>query len=176
MSWIAGTWSSIPTWSTQRAECFPWSPLCKALLIEKSATNRALKSTGPWTWDVRRRKKLVPHLLTTIFIAANEHLVLRHFDRWVVIVPFNMEREAMNFISQIMRAASGMKINMCDPYVHKIRDDNMGNYINAIDEVLSRQLPDILICMVNNNRSDRYSAIKKKCCVERSGINLVLFI
>lgn len=131
-----------------------------------------------WTMNLRcaTQKKFVPHLLTTIFIAANEHLVLRHFDRWVVIVPFNMEREAMNFISQIMRAASGMKINMCDPYIHKIRDDNMGNYINAIDEVLSRQLPDILICMVNNNRSDRYSAIKKKCCVERSGIYSIIYL
>jgi aubergine len=75
----------------------------------------------------------------------------------------------MHFIGQILQAARGMSVNMCDPYVHKIRDDTMGTYINAIEEVLSRQTPEILICMVSNNRSDRYSAIKKKCCVERSG-------
>jgi hypothetical protein len=59
--------------------------------------------------------------------------------------------------------------HVCDPFVHKIRDDTMGTYINAIEEVLSRQQPDILVCMVSNNCSDRYSAIQKKCCVERTG-------
>lgn len=76
----------------------------------------------------------------------------------------------MQFIGQILQAARGMKINMCDPYVHKIKDDTIGEYIEAIENVLSRQTPDILVCMISNNRSDRYSAIKKKCLVERSGI------
>jgi aubergine len=101
--------------------------------------------------------------------SGNPLLVQGKFDRWVAIVPYNVEREAMQFIGQILQAARGMHVNMCEPFVHKIRDDTTGNYINAIEEVLSRQSPDILVCMVSNNRSDRYSAIKKKCCVERSG-------
>ncbi|XP_059490462.1 piwi-like protein Siwi [Neocloeon triangulifer] len=101
-------------------------------------------------------------------LRANEMLAAGRMERWVVIIPSFMVREARQFVNQILQAARGMSLNITEPYVHDIRDDSIATYVNAIEQILSRQLPDILVCMVSNNRPDRYAAIKKKCCVERA--------
>jgi len=56
-----------------------------------------------------------------------------------------------------------------DPYLEEIENDSQGVYVNAIDSILSRRVPDILLCFVSNSRGDRYSAIKKRCSIERNG-------
>lgn len=48
-----------------------------------------------------------------------------------------------------------------------LRDDRIPSYINGIENCCGRD-PQMLLCVVPNNRSDLYSAIKKKCCVERA--------
>lgn len=40
--------------------------------------------------------------------------------------------------------------------------------MEALDEVISHMSPQLIMCIVPNNRSDRYAAIKKKCCVDRA--------
>lgn len=56
---------------------------------------------------------------------------------------------------------------MDQPTVQTIRDDRPGTYSEALERILSKTVPQMVLCVVSNNRSDRYSAIKKKCCVDR---------
>lgn len=56
---------------------------------------------------------------------------------------------------------------MRQPTTHFIRDDRPGTYSEQLEQVLSKRIPQLIFCVVSNNRSDRYSAIKKKCCVDR---------
>lgn len=56
---------------------------------------------------------------------------------------------------------------MGHPEIHSIRDDRPGTYSETLERILSKKIPQLVFCVVSNNRSDRYSAIKKKCCVDR---------
>jgi aubergine-like protein len=49
----------------------------------------------------------------------------------------------------------------------KISDDRTDSYLRALDEFLNMD-PRLIMCIVPNNRADRYSAIKKRTCVDRS--------
>lgn len=40
------------------------------------------------------------------------------------------------------------------------------SYLDCIEGILKNK-PTMIMCIVPNNSADRYSAIKKKCCVDR---------
>lgn len=40
------------------------------------------------------------------------------------------------------------------------------SYLDCIESILKSN-PTMIMCIVPNNSADRYSAIKKKCCVDR---------
>lgn len=54
-----------------------------------------------------------------------------------------------------------------DPFVFELRDDSPAEYANMLERVKSQVNPLLIFCVTSNNRGDRYSAIKKKCCVDR---------
>lgn len=60
-----------------------------------------------------------------------------------------------------------MKFYISQPTVIDMRDDNASTYADMLEDVTSRQNPMLILCVASNNRIDRYSAIKKKCCVDR---------
>lgn len=66
-----------------------------------------------------------------------------------------------------MKVAGGISFEVRQPLTHFIRDDRPGTYSETLERILSKQIPQLVFCVVSNNRSDRYSAIKKKCCVDR---------
>lgn len=45
--------------------------------------------------------------------------------------------------------------------------DSAGEYSRALDNT-AKYDPQLIMCIVSNNRADRYSAIKKKCCVDNA--------
>ncbi|XP_065335975.1 piwi-like protein Siwi [Cloeon dipterum] len=104
----------------------------------------------------------------TAKLRSNPLLVGVKMERWIAIVPRPIQQESMSFISLILQAARGMFMGMSEPLVHYINDDSVSTYLNEIENVLSRAVPDILLCMVSTNRADRYAAIKKKCCIDRA--------
>ena len=60
-----------------------------------------------------------------------------------------------------------MGFNIGQPKYYEMRDDNVNTYAQAIEDVKSKTNPQLILCVASNNRGDRYSAIKKKCCVDR---------
>lgn len=53
------------------------------------------------------------------------------------------------------------------PYVHLIHDDKANTYAETLEFLFTKSTPDLMFCVVSNNRIDRYTAIKKKCCIDR---------
>lgn len=53
------------------------------------------------------------------------------------------------------------------PQTQYLREDKSSTYAELLEGILSKNTPDLVFCIVSNNRSDRYAAIKKKCCVDR---------
>ncbi|XP_043599743.1 piwi-like protein Siwi isoform X2 [Bombus pyrosoma] len=86
---------------------------------------------------------------------------------WVTIYANKIKDEVQNFVHLIKNAASGMGISINYPKYYEIVDERSNAYSDFLERVLSKVNPELVLCVVPNNRSDRYSAIKKKCIVDR---------
>uniref|UniRef100_A0A182QKA2 Aubergine n=1 Tax=Anopheles farauti TaxID=69004 RepID=A0A182QKA2_9DIPT len=87
--------------------------------------------------------------------------------RWHVICERGKENLVTDFLGCIMQVARGMQFQISPPQIHSLRDDSVNAYVMALTE-LGNQDPQLVMCVVRNDRADRYSAIKKKCCIDRA--------
>ena len=53
------------------------------------------------------------------------------------------------------------------PKQFEIDDRQPGAYPNKIEEIMSKETPQIICCATMNDNSERYAAIKKKCAIDR---------
>ncbi|KAL7738918.1 hypothetical protein ACLKA6_016921 [Drosophila palustris] len=88
-------------------------------------------------------------------------------DRWAVISPERNYRDLQNLMQNLNRVASGMGFQIHKPQEYITRDDRTGSYIQALDEC-SRMDPKLILCLVPNNNTERYSSIKKRGCVDKA--------
>lgn len=65
------------------------------------------------------------------------------------------------------KVSRGVAFYIDNPTIETIRDDRPNTYSDTLERILSKKMPQLVFCVVSNNRSDRYSAIKKKCFVDR---------
>ncbi|KAG5317323.1 AUB protein, partial [Pseudoatta argentina] len=86
---------------------------------------------------------------------------------WIFMISERDRSLEQGFISTLLKVAAGIQFQIDKPKSEYIRDDRPGTYNERLEQILSRQIPQLVFCAVSNNRSDRYSAIKKKCCVDR---------
>jgi aubergine len=125
-------------------------------IIQGSPSRELRYSAGPkvdWTQSVKR----------------NPQLNAQNMPCWVVMVPRNLERETVLFVEALMDAADKMGHKLGMPKRWDIKDDNQATYVNELEDMLSQcePKPSLVLCAVSNNRGDRYSAIKKKCSIDR---------
>ena len=52
--------------------------------------------------------------------------------------------------------------------------DRNENYLQAIRQNLTPQTQ-IIVCVVPNDKKDRYDAIKKSCCIDNPGMIIIFF-
>ncbi|XP_029174290.1 piwi-like protein Siwi [Nylanderia fulva] len=91
----------------------------------------------------------------------------RELRNWVLIINQRDQRSLQPFLSNLSTVSCGISFNIMPPRVHQIYDDKSSRYAETLEDILSKNSPDLILCVVSNNRSDRYAAIKKKCCVDR---------
>ena len=63
--------------------------------------------------------------------------------------------------------AQSMKFPMAVPKITVIPNDNADTYTKSLETVMSANNPQLVLCVVTNNQLLRYSAIKKKLCIDR---------
>ncbi|CAL1675441.1 unnamed protein product [Lasius platythorax] len=90
-----------------------------------------------------------------------------HLRNWVLIGNQRDTHSIRTFLGNLNRVSYGISFQIAEPQVHYLRDDKSSVYAETLEYVLSKNTPDLVLCIVSNNRSDRYAAIKKKCCVDR---------
>lgn len=101
-------------------------------------------------------------------LRSNPMLVIPALNNWVVICPNRLQRDAQSFVTSMVRAAQGMRFVIPQPYFYGIPEDRAATYVDALEQVISSKDPQLIMCVVSNNRLDRYSSIKKKCCIDRA--------
>lgn len=98
----------------------------------------------------------------------NKHLFNPvQLNNWVVICVNRMRRDVERFIGILQEVAQAMGCRFAPPRMWDINDDRSNTYSDTLERIMSSSNPELIYCVVSNNRSDRYSAIKKKCVVDR---------
>ncbi|XP_076626994.1 aubergine [Colletes latitarsis] len=86
---------------------------------------------------------------------------------WVVICTHHVKRDMEAFVGTLKDSARGMGCRIENPRYWDINDDRSNTYSETLERIMSTCNPELVFCVVSNNRADRYSAIKKKCTVDR---------
>lgn len=87
---------------------------------------------------------------------------------FIVIVPNRLRPACNEFLQTLQRVIRGFKWNVGPPKIMEIRDDRTNSYLEAIEAGINQYNPQLAMIILPQNSSDRYSAIKKKCCVDRA--------
>lgn len=94
-------------------------------------------------------------------------MFLQHdIHHWFVVVPRRSKREAQEFVRLCIQAARGMKLQIKEPKYQEIPDDRNASYSQGIETVATND-PQMAMIVLPNNNEEKYSCIKKKCCVDR---------
>ncbi|KAK0175566.1 hypothetical protein PV327_009306 [Microctonus hyperodae] len=94
-------------------------------------------------------------------------LVTAKLKDWFCVVPDRVAAEAQDFIKGLIRAAGGMEFQIEKPNFVQLRNDSAASYAQQLEEIMSRNNPQLVFCVSMRPRADVYSAIKKICCVDR---------
>ena len=73
--------------------------------------------------------------------------------------------KAQDFFNCLAKVGPPMGMQIADPIVCELADDRTDTFLRTIKDNLTDDLQ-MVICLLPNNRKDRYDAIKKFCCVE----------
>ncbi|RZB39309.1 aubergine [Asbolus verrucosus] len=96
-------------------------------------------------------------------------------ERLAVVCPARLKNATQDFLQTLARTASGMRWSIGSPKIFEINDDRSGSYIEKIENIINSAHPTLILVILSNNSQDRYSAIKKKCYVDR-GVPTQMFV
>jgi len=88
-----------------------------------------------------------------------------NMNNWVLLFSPRDEKIAGDFLKTLKTVAAPMGMRVADPTKCRLASDQPRTYTQALKEHIKPQT-EIVVCIVPNNRKDRYDAIKKITCVE----------
>ncbi|CAG5096449.1 Similar to Siwi: Piwi-like protein Siwi (Bombyx mori) [Cotesia congregata] len=114
-------------------------------------TKQSASTSADWTRHFRGARLIISTKLTD----------------WVLIVPERAKRDAQPFIENLIKVGNGMSFAINKPQVREIMNDSAQSYAEELERIMSRNVPQLICCISVRSRADVYSAIKKKCCLDR---------
>ncbi|KAJ8967856.1 hypothetical protein NQ317_018350 [Molorchus minor] len=121
--------------------------------------NQAKYSAGPQA-DWTRELRALPMFTTG------------PMQRFAVVCPVKFKSACQEFMQCLQRSARGMSWDIGQPRIFDIPDDRSHTYLDMIENIITKNNPTMIMCVVPNNSQDRYSAIKKKGCVDRGVMSI----
>ncbi|XP_073978510.1 piwi-like protein Ago3 isoform X2 [Rhodnius prolixus] len=99
--------------------------------------------------------------------AAASSSVLSPIDlrRWAVICTNRDEKTVEAFVDMYRRCLPQLGIKMSPPQILPMQNDSIQTYIKALQSTLARNLQ-IVVIVFPTCRIDKYSAVKKWCCID----------
>uniref|UniRef100_A0A336M4G2 Lipid droplet-associated hydrolase n=1 Tax=Culicoides sonorensis TaxID=179676 RepID=A0A336M4G2_CULSO len=88
-----------------------------------------------------------------------------NLENWLLIFTERDIRTADKFVDIIQRNARPMGIEVVAPVMHKLKNDSVSAYVEALRSQLSPKFQ-IVVLICPTARDDRYAAIKRLCCAE----------
>ncbi|XP_052901674.1 protein aubergine-like [Anopheles moucheti] len=87
--------------------------------------------------------------------------------RWFVVCERGKETLVKDFLGCMVQAGRGMGFKITEPKIVTVQHDGPQGYNQALSQLFNEDLQ-MIMCVVPNDRADRYASIKRICCVERA--------
>jgi len=97
--------------------------------------------------------------------ATTSVLTAVNVTKWAIFFPEKVKTQVQNFCKEMQRVAARMGITMANPKVVSIPDDRTETYIKQM-RLLLNQSVQLFMMIFPAQKADRYSAVKKLCCIE----------
>lgn len=99
--------------------------------------------------------------------ATNNHMLTTvDLLRWAVIHTQRDSRCSKEFVSTLCRVAPQMGVKVSQPDILPLPNDSIDNYIRVLREYVHDRVQ-LVVIIFPSARSDKYSAVKKICCIEK---------
>ncbi|XP_078658725.1 piwi-like protein 1 isoform X2 [Branchiostoma floridae x Branchiostoma belcheri] len=84
---------------------------------------------------------------------------------WMVLFFSRDESKANDFITMMKKVCPSLGIRVNNPLQFRLENDRTETYLRIIRDNLKPQVQ-LVVCIFPTSRDDRYSAVKKLCCVD----------
>lgn len=100
--------------------------------------------------------------------ASNKNSVLTSVDirNWGVVCTKRDDKSVLQFLDQMIKLGPQVGLRISKPQLLCINDDRTDNYIRTLRSTLSKDNPQVMMIVFPVARTDKYSAVKKLCCIE----------
>ncbi|KAI8735952.1 piwi protein 1 [Biomphalaria glabrata] len=88
-----------------------------------------------------------------------------NMDNWIIIFPRASSTLASDLSDCLSKVGRGMSMRINNPIAIEMNDDRNESYLQAIRQNLNQSIQ-MVVCVVPNQKKDRYDAIKKCCCID----------
>ncbi|XP_058053389.1 protein aubergine-like [Anopheles bellator] len=88
-------------------------------------------------------------------------------QRWHVICEQRSERTINDFIGILTKVSVKLGFQIAPPQFTIIPRDHINMYQQALSQVVNQD-PQLIMCVVSTDSADRYTVIKKRCCVDHA--------
>jgi len=86
-------------------------------------------------------------------------------DRWIVVASPRDQTELNTFLQTLQRVVPPQGLEFAAPKIVSLKDDRPETYVQGIRSVFQESVQ-MVVCILPNDRKDRYDAIKKLCCTQ----------
>uniref|UniRef100_A0A182SST8 Piwi n=1 Tax=Anopheles maculatus TaxID=74869 RepID=A0A182SST8_9DIPT len=87
-------------------------------------------------------------------------------QHWCVVCVQGKEDLTNYFVRCLTQVARGMDFNISQPRIVTLENDSSLAYVRVLSELVNDGDLQLVMCIVPNDRADRYSVIKRKCYVD----------
>ncbi|XP_054269475.1 piwi-like protein Ago3 isoform X2 [Macrosteles quadrilineatus] len=99
--------------------------------------------------------------------ATSQHMLeVVNIDNWIVMFASRDERNAHGYVEMMGKVCPLMGVQIEYPSLNKLRDDKPDTYVKNLKESVTEKTQ-LVVVIFPTQREDRYSAIKKFCCLDR---------
>ncbi|XP_011168648.1 piwi-like protein Ago3 isoform X1 [Solenopsis invicta] len=113
-------------------------------------TNKPDRSPSDWSSDAVR----------------NPMLRTPNLHNWHILFVTKNKSCVISFLETLKRVSSVINMRINEPQKIVLKDDRTETYLREIQNSISSNV-ELIVIVFTTNRTDRYSAIKKLCCVQK---------
>lgn len=88
-----------------------------------------------------------------------------HLENWIIIFTKRDGERARGFTQMMSKVCPPMGINIRPPQYRELLNDSTDSYVRAIKDVVNENVQ-VIVIIFPTSRDDRYSAVKRLCCVD----------